>query len=104
MSLEAIKQVNQAEEASRARLAEAQAEAKRLVAEAERAGKARLAEARAQAEAQVKGFLQEAEGQAARHAAQVTAETRQACDGLRAKAETRLDDAAESIVRRVVKN
>ena len=65
MSLEAIKQVNQAEEASRARLAEAQA---------------------------------------ARHAAQVTAETRQACDGLRAKAETRLDDAAESIVRRVVKN
>lgn len=46
MSLEAMKQVTEAEEANRARRAEAQAEAKRLVAEAERAGKARLAEAR----------------------------------------------------------
>lgn len=45
MSLEAMKQVTEAEEANRARRAEAQAEAKRLVAEAERAGKARLAEA-----------------------------------------------------------
>ena len=44
MSLEAMKQVTEAEEANRARRAEAQAEAKRLVAEAERAGKARLAE------------------------------------------------------------
>ena len=40
MSLEAMKQVTEAEEANRARRAEAQAEAKRLVAEAERAGKA----------------------------------------------------------------
>ena len=75
MSLEAMKQVTEAEEANRARRAEAQAEAKRLVAEAERAGKARLAEARAQA----------------------------SCDALRAQAEARLADAAESIVRRVVK-
>ena len=45
MSLEAMKQVTEAEEANRARRAEAQAEAKRLVAEAERAGKARLADA-----------------------------------------------------------
>ena len=75
MSLEAMKQVTEAEEANRARRAEAQAEAKRLVAEAERAGKARLAEARAQ----------------------------KSCDALRAQAEARLADAAESIVRRVVK-
>ena len=45
MSLEAMKQVTEAEEANRARRVEAQAEAKRLVAEAERAGKARLADA-----------------------------------------------------------
>ena len=75
MSLEAMKQVTEAEEANRARRAEAQAEAKRLVAEAERAGKARLAEA----------------------------QTRKSCDALRAQAEARLADAAESIVRRVVK-
>ena len=89
MSLEAMKQVTEAEEANRARRAEAQAEAKRLVAEAERAGKARLAEARAQAEAQ--------------HASEVMAQTRKSCDALRAQAEARLADAAESIVRRVVK-
>ena len=44
MSLEAIKQVTQAEDEHRARKAEAQAEAKRLVADAERAGRARLEE------------------------------------------------------------
>ena len=65
MSLEAIKQVTQAEQANRQRKAEAQAEAKRLVTEAERAGKAHLAEARAQAEAQARGFLQQAEAKAA---------------------------------------
>ena len=54
MSLEAMKQVTEAEEANRARRAEAQAEAKRLVAEAERAGTARLAEARDKAEAQAR--------------------------------------------------
>ena len=43
MSLEAIKQVTEAEQANKQRKAEAQAEAKRTVAEAERAGKARLA-------------------------------------------------------------
>jgi len=68
MSLEAMKQVTEAEEANRARRAEAQAEAKRLVAEAERAGKARLAEARAQAEAQARELMRQAEAKAAEHA------------------------------------
>ena len=100
MSLEAMKQVTEAEEANRARRVEAQAEAKRLVAEAERAGKARLAEARAQAEAQARELMRQAE---AEHAAEEMAQTRNSCDALRAQAEARLADAAESIVRRVVK-
>ena len=104
MSLEAIKQVTEAEASNRSRKAEAQAEAKRLVAEAERTGKARLAQARAQAEEQARGFLREAEAKAAQHAEEVLAETRTSCDALRAKAEGRLADAAASIVRRVVKN
>ena len=104
MSLEAIKQVTEAEQAHKQRRAEAQAEAKRTVAEAERAGKARLAEARAQAEAKAREFMKAAEETAAKHAAEVTAQTRKTCDTLRAKAEGRLADAAESIVRRVVKN
>lgn len=104
MSLEAIKQVTEAEEVNRTKKAQAQAEAKRLVAEAERAGKARLAEARAKAEEQVRGYLKQAEETAAKHAAEVTAQTQTSCDALRAKAEGRLADAAASIVRRVVKN
>ena len=83
MSLEAMKQVTEAEEANRARRAEAQAEAKRLVAEAERAGKACLAEARAQAEAQARELMRQAEAKAAEHASEVMAQTRKSCDALR---------------------
>ena len=54
MSLEAMKQVTEAEEANRARRAEAQAEATRQVAAAARAGTARRAAARVQAEAQAR--------------------------------------------------
>ena len=60
--------------------------------------------ARAQAEAQVREFMRSAEETAAKHAAEVNAQTQKACDALRSKAEGRLADAAESIVRRVVKN
>ena len=100
MSLEAIKQVTQAEDEHRARKAEAQAEAKRLVAE--RAGRARLEEARAQAEAQVRDLLKEAEERAAKHTEQVLEQTRSSCGALRAEAQKKLDQAAQSIVRRVV--
>ena len=44
-----------------------------------------------------------AEAKAAEHASEVMAQTRKSCDALRAQAEARLADAAESIVRRVVK-
>ena len=80
MSLEAIKQVTEAEQVQKQRKAEAQAEA------------------------QARGFMKEAEEKAAAHAAEVNAQTQKACDTLRAKAEGRLADAAASIVRRVVKN
>ena len=63
MSLEAIKQVTQAEQANQARKTEAQAQAKRLVAEAERAGRARLEQARAQAEEQDLAVAAHAEAQ-----------------------------------------
>ena len=52
----------------------------------------------------MRGFLQQAEEKAAEHAAEVMEQTKQVCDGLRAKAEGRLADAAGSIVRRVVKS
>ena len=48
-------------------------------------------------------MVRQAEAKAAEHASEVMAQTRKSCDALRAQAEARLADAAESIVRRVVK-
>ena len=65
-------------------------------------GRARLEEARAQAEAQVRDLLKEAEERAAKHTEQVLEQTRSSCGALRAEAQKKLDQAAQSIVRRVV--
>ena len=62
----------------------------------------RLEQARAQAEEQARALLKEAEEKAARNAQTVTAQTRESCEALRGKAEGRLAEAAQSIVRRVV--
>ena len=102
MSLDAMKQVTQAEQNTRYEKAEAAAAAKRAVADAERDGKVRLQEARAQAESQAREMLAQAEEKAARHTDEVLAQTRKTCDELREKAEGRLDEAAALIVRRVV--
>ena len=102
MSLAAITLVTPAAEDHRPPTAEPLAEAKRLVADAERAGRARLEEARAQAEAQVRDLLKEAEERAAKHTEQVLEQTRSSCGALRAEAQKKLDQAAQSIVRRVV--
>ena len=103
MSLEAMKQVTETEQAARAWKAEAQAQAKRLVADAERDGKARLAQARAEAEAQARELMRQAEERAAAHSDEVMAQARRACGELRSRAESRLEQAADTIVRRVVK-
>ena len=77
MSLEAMKQVTEAEQTTRAQKAEA--------------------------EAQVKELLRQAEDRAAGHAAEVMAQAEQSCAALRKRAEERLDQAADTIVGRVVK-
>ena len=53
-------------------------------------------------EEQARALLKEAEEKAARNAQTVTAQTRESCEALRGKAEGRLAEAAQSIVRRVV--
>ena len=62
MSLEAMKQVTEAEQTTRAQKAEAEAQAKRLVAEAERDGKEALGRARAGGEEQAEGGVGAAGG------------------------------------------
>lgn len=103
MSLEAVQRVSEAEEKARARRTEAAVACKKLVSDTERDGKAALAQARADAEAQVKELLRQAEDRAAGHAAEVMAQAEQACAALRKRAEERLDQAADTIVGRVVK-
>jgi V/A-type H+-transporting ATPase subunit G/H len=102
MSLEAIKQVTEAEQLSLQRKVEAEQAAKRTAVEAERAGQAKLASARAEAEAKVKQMMADAEKQAAVQAQNVQKETEQSCQQLKAEAKVKLDDAAALIVRRVV--
>ena len=102
MSIDAIKQVAQAEQETQARKVQAQGEAKRLVAEAERAGQARVAARRSEAEAQVGEMMKQAEERAAQRTQTVMQETAGECDALRETAKGRMAKAAGLIVERVV--
>ena len=101
MSLEAIQEVTQAEQAAREKKAQAADEAKRIVAEAERAGRQLVADARAQAEETVKTLLAEAEARAGERSAQTLAGNAAQCEALKKTARSRLDQAAGLIVGRV---
>ena len=50
----------------------------------------------------MRDLLKEAEERAAKHTEQVLEQTRSSCGALRAEAQKKLDQAAQSIVRRVV--
>lgn len=103
MSLEAIKQITEMEQACEQRKAEAVAAAKRMVAEAEKAGQSELDARRAEADAKVKTILAEAEASAAVQAEAVQEETVRSCSALKEAAAKQLPEAAQLIVRRVVK-
>ena len=103
LSLEVIRQITEAEKSWEQRKAEAVQAAKRSAAEAEKAGQAMLEQARSDAEAKVKAALADAEAQAAEEAQAVQDETVRSCNALKAAAEQRLEQAAQLIVRRVVK-
>ena len=103
MSLEAIKQITEMEATCEQRKTDAVQQARRTVAEAEKAGQAALESRRAQAEAQVKTILADAEADAAVKAKAVQDETIHSCNELKAAAQQHLGEAAQLIVRRVVK-
>lgn len=102
MSLEAIKQVAQTEAESKQRKTDAAAAAKKMVADAEVAGKETLRSACSEADAKVKELLAQAEERAAVRSAEIAAQSQQECAALRSAAESKLEDAAALIVRRVV--
>lgn len=103
MSLEAIEKVTEAERKNDERRAAAQAEAKQIAAAAERSGLARVQQAREAAAARNKELLRQAEERAAEQTARIEQEARAAGEALRAEAGKHLDEAAEFIVGRVVK-
>ena len=102
MSLEAVKQVAEAERISKERRVQAALDAKKLVADAENAGPQAVAESKNLAEAQAKNLLAKAEQDAAGDAARIKKQADADCAALRSKAEGRLEEAASLIVRKVV--
>ncbi len=104
MSLEAIRQITETEQANQTRRAEVEAEARRLTAEAERAGQARLAQVRADAAEAGKRLLSQAEERAEERSREIMLAAEEECARQRRQAEEKLDAAAEFIVERVVKH
>lgn len=102
LSLEAIKQVTEAEQDCAQRKAGALQAAKQMIADAERQGQAELESARSEAETKVQAMMRQAEKTAAGQAEAVQKETERACADLKAAAQRQLDAAAERIVRKVV--
>ena len=102
MSIEAIKQVNQAERDAADRKSAASAQAKQCLRDAELAGRALLEQSRKDAEAEVQAALAQAEANAAKHSEQVLADNAGVCTQLSAAAEGRLEAAAKLIVQRIV--
>ena len=104
MSLEAIERVKQVEQNSQERKAAAEAEARQIVADAERQGLALLQQTRADAVAAGKKLLREAEARAAQQEAAIRQAAEAESDALVKAAEKHLQEAAEFIVGRIVKN
>mgnify|MGYP001344603812 CR=1 FL=1 len=89
MSIEAIRQVTETEQANKQSRAAAEAEARQLVLDAERNGTELLKQVRSDAAEQGKDLLRQAEAESRRQ---------------REQAEQHLDETAEFIVERVVKH
>lgn len=102
MSLDAIKQVAQAEAETKQRKADAAIAARKLISDAEQAGQKALRDARAEAEAKAKALMAQAEKNAAARTVEIADQAKKDCADLRGAAESRLEAAADLIVRRVV--
>lgn len=102
MSLEAIRQVTQAEAAAKQRKADAADSAKKIIADAHLAGEEALRSTVATANAHVKQIMLQAEEHAARRAEELASQSKADCAALCSAAESKLDEAAALIVRRVV--
>ena len=102
MSIEAIRQVTETEQANKQ--SRAAAEARQLVLDAERNGTELLKKVRSDAAEQGKDLLRQAEERAALRAQEIAREAEAESRRQREQAEQHLDETAEFIVERVVKH
>lgn len=102
MSLQAIEQVTQAEEENKVRRSDAETEAKKVVADAQKAGESLLQEMRSRAAEERKTLLAAAEASAGARAAEIRKSAEQEGDDLKKSAQSRMEEAADWIVGKVV--
>jgi len=102
MSLEAMKSILAAEEQARSEKAIALQNAKKAIADAEKAAADCMDKAYARADEEIRALMKATEAKAAQNADDLLQSTANKCAAMRAKAETKLDEAALLIVRRVV--
>lgn len=102
MSLEAIVSITKAEEHIKQMKADAAAEAKRMLAEARENGEAAVAAALKKAETEIAELTKKAEDKAKADATELAQSNENKKAAMRAKADAKLDKAAELIVERIV--
>ena len=102
MSLEAMKDISEAEEKAKTIRAEAAADVKRMLAEAEAAGKAAVAAAEKKAAGELATLSKKADEKAVESAKTLASENDEVKDRLRPQAEANMDRAVSLIVERIV--
>lgn len=102
MSWEFIQQVTQTEADAKQRKVDAAVTAKKIISDAHLAGEEALRSTVATANAHVKQIMLQAEERAARRAEELASQSKADCAALCSAAESKLDEAAALIVRRVV--
>lgn len=102
MSLDAMKKVAEAEASAKQALLDANNRAKQAAADAETAGRAAYDAKMAQADADVAALMRSAEETAKKNAEEIMQHAENQCAVLRVHAESRLSEAADRIVERIV--
>jgi len=104
MTMEAIQKVTELENKGRENKAEVENRIRQAIAESERQGAARLEEARLEINKKYKNLRRQSEARAEMAAGRIAQKAENDSDLLRAEAKSRLDEAADYIVGRVVKS
>lgn len=102
MSLEAIKEISEAEEKSRVAKAEALAHSKKLISEAEENGKRSITTAVGKAEEEMRELRRMTDEKAATDAKELFRKTENRKASMLVKAESRMDKAVSLVTERIV--